>query len=195
MFWLPVPTGGRPGSQPSNHLAPAFTPAEARIGILGVCPRLQQRDCLRFARSSSQHQHRGMFDPWPQRGKGIAAPNAANAGLASDAGIPPCKPVPGGRLSAVDRSQRVGEGSVSCGTVSVSRDLLHWNLGENRGSVRSEQAQQKNTLKRSIQKGSLGSRMHGDRAVGPGAPEEKGCSRVCEGNGAARAVAGGVGAV
>ena len=47
------------GGLSSNHLAPAFTLAEARIGILGVCPRLQQRDCLRLTRSSSQHRHVG----------------------------------------------------------------------------------------------------------------------------------------
>ena len=38
----------------STNLAPAFTPTEMEIGILGVRPRLQQRDCSRFTRDSSR---------------------------------------------------------------------------------------------------------------------------------------------
>gem|GEM_PF-6836000 len=39
----------------STNLAPAFTLTEVKIGILGVRPRLQQRDCPRLTRGSSRH--------------------------------------------------------------------------------------------------------------------------------------------
>ena len=60
-----------------GHLAPAFTPAEAGIGIVGVRPRLQQRDCPRFARGSSRRQHPEMFSLPPISRKGNRRPVCA----------------------------------------------------------------------------------------------------------------------
>ena len=83
MFWLPAPTDARPRGPPFNHLAPAFTPAVARIGILGVRPRLQQRDCPRLTRGSSRHQQVGMFNARPIPGKGNCQPRPLSRSVAS----------------------------------------------------------------------------------------------------------------